>query len=178
MIPAGSHFLVVDDDEPLRNRLARALSDRGYAVTTAGNAAEAMAVFDADPPDLVILDLRMPDRSGLEVLRDMREVDPELPVVILSAYGSIPTAVDAVRLGAVDFVLKPADLDTVLAAFVRHEGEVLARPLEAPTLARAEWEQIQRVLAETGNNISETARRLGMHRRTLQRKLQKFPPRR
>lgn len=177
MIPPGTSFLVVDDDDALRHRLARALSDRGYAVRTAASGAEAMVAFEDEVPDMVILDLRMPDRSGMEVLRDMRGRDPDVPVVILSGYGSIPTAVDAVRLGAVDFVLKPADVDTVLAAFVRHEGEVVARPLETPSLARTEWEQIQRILAETGGNISETARRLGMHRRTLQRKLNKFPPR-
>jgi two-component system, response regulator RegA len=177
MIPAGSEFLVVDDDDALRGRLVRALNDRGFVARGAADAGQALTSFQEAPPDYVILDLRMPGPSGLEVLREMRALDAELPVVILSAYGSIPTAVDAVRLGALDLVLKPADLDTILAAFVRHEGEVQTRPLETPSLARSEWEQIQRVLAETGNNISEAARRLGLHRRTLQRKLAKYPPR-
>jgi two-component system response regulator RegA len=170
----GSRILLVDDDEILRTRLARAFADRGYAVVQAGTAAEAVDRFDGEV-DLAILDLRMPDRSGLEVLRDLRARDPELPVVMLSAYGSIATAVDAVRLGALDFVVKPADADTILAAFGRQIGEAVAA--DTPSLARTEWEHIQRVLQECGGNISEAARRLRLHRRTLQRKLQKYPPR-
>jgi two-component system, response regulator RegA len=170
-------ILLVDDDENLRERLARSLRDRGHEVTTAASAQDALIAFERDPPDQVVLDLKMPDRSGLELLRDLRERDPELPVVMLSAYGSIATAVDAVRLGALDFVVKPADADTVLAAFDRPVGEALPEVEGTPTLARTEWEHIQRVLTECGGNISEAARRLRIHRRTLQRKLQKYPPR-
>ena len=175
MIPeVGSRILLVDDDELLRTRLARAFEDRGYAVVQAASAAEAVDRFDAEI-DVAVLDLRMPDRNGLEVLRDLRVRDPELPVVMLSAYGSIATAVDAVRLGALDFVVKPADADTVLAAFGRQIGAAIEA--DTPSLARTEWEHIQRVLQECGGNISAAARRLGLHRRTLQRKLQKYPPR-
>lgn len=174
--PPGTSLLLVDDDAILRERLARALRDRGYPTSTAGTANDAVSVFASERPDLVVLDLRMPDRSGIELLRDLIACDPDLPVVMMSAYGSISTAVDAIRCGALDFVVKPADVDTLLAAFGREAGEPVAEPGDTPSLARTEWEHIQRVLTECGGNISQAARRLGLHRRTLQRKLQKYPP--
>ena len=174
-------LLLVDDDERLRERLALALWDRGYEVRTARDANQALHVVDAWKPDRAVVDLRMPGMSGLELVRELRMKVTDLPIVVLTGYGSIATAVDAIRLGARGYVTKPASADDVLAAFDRAEAEPLASVEEegwhTPTLARSEWEHIQTVLAETGGNISEAARRLGLHRRTLQRKLQKKPPR-
>jgi two-component system response regulator RegA len=175
-LPPGTTILLVDDDEPLRERLARAFRDRGFPTTTAADAASALRAFDADPTDLAVLDLRLGSDSGLALLAALKARAPDLSVVMLSAWGSLPTAVDAVRLGAVDFVAKPATADTVLHAFGREIGEGTDETYEPPTLAWTEWEHLQRVLGECGGNISEAARRLRMHRRTLQRKLQKLPP--
>ena len=175
--PPGPTLLLVDDDELLRERLARAFRDRGYPTTTAGTTEEALRRFDEDPTDLAVLDLRIGAESGLALLATLKERAPDLSVVMLSGYGSLPNAVDAVRLGATDFVAKPATADAVLAAFSREIGEGGA-DYEAPTLEWTEWEHLQRVLSECGGNISQAARRLRMHRRTLQRKLQKHPPRR
>jgi two-component system response regulator RegA len=175
----GPTILVIDDDDTLRERLARAFRERGHPTRTAASGREGLDLQEREPSDRVVLDLRMPEESGLEILRALLDRDPGVAVVMLSAYGSIPTAVDAVRLGALDFVVKPADADTVLAAFDRDAGERLAasESQQTPSLARTEWEYIQRVLTECGGNISMAARRLGLHRRTLQRKLQKYPPR-
>lgn len=175
--PEGTTILLVDDDELLRERLARAFRDRGYPTTTAAGHEEALLRFDEDPTDLAVLDLRLGQDSGLHLLAVLKERAPDLSVVMLSGYGSLPNAVDAVRLGASDFVAKPATADAVLAAFAREIGEAGAT-YEAPSLEWTEWEHLQRVLSECGGNISQAARRLRMHRRTLQRKLQKFPPRR
>jgi two-component system response regulator RegA len=174
---AQPSILLVDDDLTLRERLARALRERGFDVRTAGSADEAMALVKADSPELAVLDLRMPGRSGLDLLRDMREHDPATRVLVLTGYGSIATAVEATKLGAIGYLPKPVDADELLAAFAR-EGVATDAPgrFETPSLARAEWEHIQRVLADCGGNISEAARRLGIHRRSLQRKLQKYPP--
>lgn len=177
--PAGARFLLVDDDERLRERLARALRSRGYEVYTAPGADQALATAASVEPAFAVIDLRMPGRSGLELVRDLVQRQPELQAVILTGYGSIPTAVDAIRLGAVNYLAKPADADMVLAAFAHGADEPLVDPpaYDAPSLARTEWEHIQRVLEDCGGNISEASRRLGLHRRTLQRKLQKYPPR-
>ncbi len=172
-------ILVVDDDEPLRTRLARAFRDRGMVSLEAGDAESALAVAGEHAPDLAVVDLRLPDRSGLELVRDLRQHVPHTRIVVLTGYGSIATALEAVRLGAVHYLPKPADADDVLAAFSRGAGEsAVAVPAldTAPSLARTEWEHIQRVLADCEGNISEAARRLGLHRRSLQRKLQKRPP--
>ena len=172
-------ILLVDDDETLRERLARALRERGYDVRTAGNADDAMAKVREDSPEMAVLDLKMPGRSGIEVLKEIRAHDPATEVLILTGYGSIATAVEATKLGAMGYVPKPVDADEILAAFARMRGEKplsSAAPVETPSLARAEWEHIQRVLSDCGGNISEAARRLGIHRRSLQRKLQKYPP--
>jgi two-component system response regulator RegA len=173
-------LLLVDDDEPLRERLARAFRERGYHVRTAGDYEAAMRAASADPPELAVVDLRMPGRGGLELVRDLVALDPATRVVVLTGYGSIATAVDAVRLGAVNYLPKPADADDILDAFVRADAPPLVGPVsshDVPSLARAEWEHINRVLQDSGGNVSEAARRLGLHRRSLQRKLQKYPPR-
>jgi two-component system response regulator RegA len=175
----GPSILVVDDDDVFRERLARALHDRGYDVRTAADYDSAMASARADSPEFAVVDLRMPGRSGLELVRDLRAVDPATRIVVLTGYGSIATAIDAVRLGAVHYLPKPADADDLLAAFARDPQAPLTAAgadFPAPTLARAEWEHINRVLSDCGGNISEAARRLGMHRRSLQLKLRKYPP--
>jgi len=172
-------ILIVDDDGPLRMRLERAFSDRGFQTHVAGNAAEAEALIRTTPIERALIDLRMPGASGLDLLETIRDVSPATAVVMLSGYGSIAAAVDAVRLGAVNFVQKPADVEDLLAAFERADSPP-SKPSDveylAPSLARAEWEHINRVLTDCGGNISRAARQLGLHRRTLQRKLQTPPP--
>ncbi len=169
--------MLVDDDEVFRERLARALRDRGYEVATAADHDSALAAAQARKPDFAIVDLRMPGLSGLELIGPLLALSPGARVVVLTGYGSITSAVEALRLGAHDYLSKPVDADQIIGALT---GES-ARPAEAapptsPTLARAEWEHIQRILADTHHNISETARRLGITRRTLQLKLKKYPP--
>ncbi|HEY0191229.1 MAG TPA: response regulator [Kofleriaceae bacterium] len=180
-------ILIVDDDETYRNRLARAFVDRGYDVRTAHDHDSAVALAVADSPELAVVDLKMPGKSGLELIKALHEIDPSTRSVVLTGYGSIATAIDAVRLGAAYYLSKPADADDIVGAFARAEAPPLAPPAptssapggeyKAPSLARAEWEHINRVLSDAGGNISEAARRLGIHRRSLQRKLQKYPPR-
>lgn len=176
---ASTSLLLVDDEQVFRDRLARAFRTRGLDVRTAGNYDEALASAQADSPELAVVDLRMPGRSGLELVRDLKAIDPATKIVVLTGYGSIATAVDAMRLGATHYLSKPADADDILASFLRAEGEPLAAaPSDhrAPSLARAEWEHISRVLSDCGGNISVAARRLAIHRRSLQRKLAKYPP--
>lgn len=174
-------ILIVDDDEVFRRRLARAFEDRGYDTRVAGDFESAVALATEESPELAVTDLKMPGRSGLELVQALHEIDPATKVVVLTGYGSIATAIDAVRLGATYYLPKPADADDIVAAFARAEAPPLEPPQpeyrEAPSLARAEWEHINRVLSDCGGNISEAARRLGIHRRSLQRKLQKYPPR-
>lgn len=177
-------LLLVDDDEVFRERLARSFTNRGFEVRTAANADEAEELARIDPPEMAVIDLRMPGRSGLEVLQALVALDPHTEVVVLTGYGSIATAVEATKLGALNYLPKPADAEDILQAFDRGRrpaADAVAEPAEpggpeAPSLARAEWEHIHRVLSDCGGNISEAARRLGIHRRSLQRKLQKFAP--
>lgn len=179
MTAGAKTLLLVDDSVAFRERLARAFADRGLSVETAGSYDEAMQVARQRPPELAAVDLRMPGRSGLELVRDLKQLDSRIKVLVLSGFGSIATAVEAIRLGAVNFVSKPADADEILAAFARGESgatEPTGVDHEAPSLARAEWEHIHRVLADCAGNISEAARRLGIHRRSLQRKLRKRAP--
>ncbi|HEX4131254.1 MAG TPA: response regulator [Pirellulales bacterium] len=172
-------ILVVDDNEPLRRQLARSLERRGYAVRVARNYDEAVVLAEEESSELAVVDLRMPGRSGLELLQALKRIDQATRVLVLTGFGSIATAVDAMRLGATNYVTKPADADEILAAFARAEQPVLdvrADEYQVPSLARREWEHIQRVLSDCGGNVSEAARRLGIHRRSLQRKLQKLAP--
>jgi len=168
-------ILLVDDDVAFRLRLGRALSDRGLAVTAAGSYEDAMLLARAETPELALVDLRLPGRSGLDVVRSLKELDDTTNVVVLTGYGSIATAVESVRLGATTYLTKPVDADQILAAF--DEGLTNAPGAQNPTpsLARVEWEHIQRVLSDCDGNISEAARRLKIHRRSLQRKLSKTP---
>lgn len=173
-------LLIVDDNEIFRDRLARAFTDRGFEVRKAKDYDEAIAHSEHRSAQWAVVDLRMPGKNGLEVVRDLQEIDGETKIVVLTGYGSIATAIDAVRLGAVNYLQKPADADDIIAAFSRGEQPPMSgadHAYQAPSLARAEWEHIQRVLADCGGNISEAARRLDIHRRTLQRKLDRYPPR-
>jgi two-component system response regulator RegA len=174
-------ILIVDDDEAFRSRLARAFENRGYDTRVAADFDSAIDEAQHESPELAVTDLKMPGRSGLELVQALHEIDPATRVVVLTGYGSIATAIDAVRLGATYYLPKPADADDIVAAFARADAPPLEPPEpeyeEAPSLARAEWEHINRVLSDCGGNISEAARRLGIHRRSLQRKLQKYPPR-
>jgi two-component system, response regulator RegA len=168
-------LLVVEDDQLLRERLVRAFSERGYTTLAAGTVAEAIEQSDHSP-ELAVIDLRIGDASGLDVLRALLQKDAATRVVMLTGYGSIATAVEAMRLGAVHYLTKPADAEQILRALYRgaeREAPPLAEPL---SLARAEWEHINHVLVSVSGNISEAARRLGLHRRSLQRKLAKYPP--
>jgi two-component system response regulator RegA len=169
-------LLLVDDDDVLRERLGRALRERGFEVTTAANGEEALAAARRDVPEFAIVDLRMPGPSGIEVLDALHAADPATRVLMLTGYGSIATAVEATRRGAVAYLPKPADADEIVAALTGKPTPEGSAGFETPSLARAEWEHIQRVLADCAGNVSETARRLGIHRRSLQRKLQKYPP--
>lgn len=172
-------ILLVDDNAVFRRQLERAFARRGFDVRTAANGDEAVASALEDSPELAVLDLRMPGQDGLELLQQLKRIDPSTRVVMLTGYGSIATTVDAMRLGAENYLPKPADVDDILAAFERGSRAPLEgspRTYEAPSLARVEWEHIHRVLADCSNNISEAARRLRIHRRTLQRKLRQYAP--
>ena len=172
-------LLLVDDDEVFRERLAQALRQRGQEVVTASDGEEAVRAAGESKLAAAVVDLRMPGRPGIELLPELLRLQPELRVVVLTGYGSIASAVEAMRLGAHNYVSKPADADDVLAAVTGEARRLPTEPGEAPppTLARAEWEHIQLILSDTGGNVSETARRLGITRRTLQLKLKKYPPR-
>lgn len=169
----GRTMLIVDDDEVFRERLVRAMRDRGFEATGAGDHATAVQAAKLDSPELAVVDLRLPGESGLAVVRDLKALDPATTIVVLTGYGSIPTAVESIKLGATGYLTKPADADQIVAAF---SGTAPApEPLSAPSLARVEWEHIQRVLADCDDNVSQAARTLGIHRRSLQRKLSKNP---
>ncbi len=169
-------ILIVDDDDRLRERLGQAFTERGYTVLLAGDHAAGLALARAHHIDRAVVDLRMPGPHGLSVLQDLVAHDPDLDVVIVTGYGSIATAVEAMRMGARDYLTKPAHADRILAAF-ETEPEPTGGPIEfeIPSLAKLEREHIERVLRECNGNVSKAARALGMHRRTLQYKLAKFP---
>jgi len=183
----ASSLLIVEDDDVLRPRLARAFRERGFEVREAPDVEAALDAARGDPPEYAIVDLRLGTRSGLEVVRALVDLDPATAIVVLTGYGSIATALEAVRLGATHYLTKPADVDEVLAAFTRGAGgagapsdaRFSAEPVTVadptPTLARVEWEHINRVLSDCGGNVSQAARVLGIHRRSLQRKLSKYP---
>jgi two-component system response regulator RegA len=168
-------FLVVDDDEAFRTRLIKALQARGLQADGAGSADEALKVAPTVQPKAAILDLRMPGMSGLELVSELASRFPGIQVVVLTGYGSIATAVEALRRGAINYLTKPLDTDQILAAFEREADPATVLPT-TPSLARVEWEHIQRILHDCNGNISLAARTLGLHRRSLQRKLGKLPP--
>lgn len=174
MSSSPRRVLIVDDDDTYRTALARAFERRGFAVSAASSANEALAVIEREPPDYASIDLRMPGGSGLALVRQLRERHPSAVIVVLTGYGSIATAVEAVKLGATDYLTKPADAADLLRAFGA-APITRADALEVPSLARVEWEHISRVVADCGGNISQAARVLRMQRRSLQRKLAKYP---
>jgi two-component system response regulator RegA len=170
-----STIMVVDDDATFRNRLVAALSSRQLEAFGSGSPAEAMQIARSRGPDRAVVDLRMPGGSGLDLVSALIGIDPEIQIVVLTGYGSIATAVDATRRGAIDYLTKPADADQILAAFEKANAAAPAQG-SVPSLARVEWEHIQRILNDCDGNISQAARVLGIHRRSLQRKLSKYPP--
>ncbi|WP_394822099.1 response regulator transcription factor [Pendulispora albinea] len=175
-------ILVVDDDDTFRTRLVRAFADRGFDAHGAANGEEALRRARTDSPEYAVVDLRMPGDFGLDVVRALREIDEATRIVVLTGYGSIATAIEAIRMGAVDYLTKPADADQILSAFEAGQSgkrvDESADSSAVPSLARVEWEHIQRVLMDCGGNVSQAARALGLHRRSLQRKLSKRPMRR
>jgi two-component system response regulator RegA len=169
-------LLIVEDDAVLRGRLARAFRERGFDVREAPDGEAALHAARADPPEHAVVDLRMPGLSGLDVVQGLKQIEPSTVVVVLTGYGSIATALEAVRLGATHYLTKPADADEILAAFAKDRAPSAPPDETAPaSLARVEWEHINRVLADCGGNVSQAARLLGIHRRSLQRKLSKYP---
>ncbi|HYQ39104.1 MAG TPA: response regulator transcription factor [Pseudomonas sp.] len=173
------HLLLVDDDETFTRVLARAMTRRGLRVSVANSAEAGLALAERDIPDYAVLDLKMEGDSGLVLLPKLLELDSEMRVVILTGYSSIATAVEAIKRGACNYLCKPADADDVLAALLSEHADLESLVPDNPmSVDRLQWEHIQRVLTEHDGNISATARALGMHRRTLQRKLQKRPVRR
>lgn len=173
-------LLLVDDDAPFRERLARALRERGLEVATAATRDEARAAASIATFDRAVVDLRLGDTNGLAVVADLLANDTSIDVIVLTGFGSIATAIEAMKLGVLHYMTKPADADELLAAFDRPPTEIPAEHElpPVPSLARVEWEHIQRVLASCDGNISAAARLLGLHRRSLQRKLAKYPAKR
>ena len=168
-------LLIADDDAAFRNRIARALELRGFIVTAVGSVAEALAQT-ARPPAFAVLDLRLGDGNGLELVGPLRQARPDIRIVVLTGYGNIATAVAAVKEGAVDYLAKPADADAIEQALTAHGRKLPPPPSNPMSADRVRWEHIQRVFEQCDRNVSETARRLNMHRRTLQRILGKHAP--
>jgi two-component system response regulator RegA len=168
----GRSLLIVDDDAAFRERLVRAMRDRGFEATGVSDHPSALDAAREDSPELAVVDLRLPGESGLAVVRDLKALDASTVVIVLTGYGSIATAVESIKLGAASYLTKPADADQIVAAF---DGMQPPDDVHAPSLARVEWEHIQRILADCGGNVSHAARVLGIHRRSLQRKLAKRP---
>lgn len=178
LVPGKDHsLLIVDDDRPFLTRLARAMEGRGFDVETAESVEDAVAKVKTKAPAYAVVDMRLGDGNGLDVVSAIRDRRDDARTVILTGYGNIATAVTAVKLGAVDYLSKPADADDVLAALTRADGEKVAPPENPMSADRVRWEHIQRVYEMCDRNVSETARRLNMHRRTLQRILAKRAPR-
>ena len=179
-------LLIVEDNDALRQRLAEAFTRRGFEVAMAASAADAEERLEGETPELVVMDLRMPDGNGLDLIARFKHADPATRIVVLTGYGSIATALEAVRRGATDYLTKPADADEIVAAFRLDDRASAPSPAfceaDSPTLPnrpmsldRVEWEHINRVLVDCDGNVSEAARLLGLHRRSLQRKLARFP---
>ncbi len=175
-IGAGRSLLLVDDDKPFLSRLARAMEERGFDVRIAESVEEGKAAIELEAPIFAVVDMRLDDGTGLEVIEVLREHKPDARAVVLTGYGNLASAVTAVKLGAVDYLAKPADADDVCNALLA-QTQSKAEPPENPMSAdRVRWEHIQRVFELCNRNVSETARRLNMHRRTLQRILAKRAP--
>jgi len=170
-------LLIVDDDEPFLRRLAKAMEKRGFSVRTASTVAAGKTIAKLQPPAYAVVDLRLEDGSGLDVVEALRETREDSRIVVLTGYGAIATAVAAVKIGATDYLSKPADASDLVKALLAKESELPAPPENPMSADRVRWEHIQRVYELCDRNVSETARRLNMHRRTLQRILAKRSPR-
>jgi two-component system response regulator RegA len=170
-------LLIVEDDKPFLQRLASAMQTRGFAVTTAESVAEGLQRVEHDAPAFAVVDMRLGDGNGLDVISALKRSRPEARAIILTGYGNIATAVNAVKLGAVDYLAKPVDADDVVSALLSREDRKIEPPANPMSADRVRWEHIQRIYELCGRNVSETARRLNMHRRTLQRILAKRAPR-
>lgn len=170
-------LLIVDDDEPLRTALGEAFTRRGYAVWLARDPAAALGLAAGQVFEYALVDVRMPGGSGIDLVRALKAIDEGTRIVVFTGYGTIANAVEAMRAGAIDYLTKPVNAGACEGALLGRTASEGA-PEDVPSLERVEWEYLQRVLADCGGNISEAARRLGMHRRSLQRKMAKLPPRR
>jgi two-component system, response regulator RegA len=170
-------LLIVEDDKPFLQRLASAMQTRGFAVTTAESVAEGLQQVEHAAPAFAVVDMRLGDGNGLDVISALKRNRPDARAIILTGYGNIATAVNAVKLGAVDYLAKPVDADDVVSALLSREDRKIDPPANPMSADRVRWEHIQRIYELCGRNVSETARRLNMHRRTLQRILAKRAPR-
>jgi len=175
--PEEKTLLIVDDDRPFRERLARAMQARGFEVLVAETVREGISIARERPPAFAVVDLKLDDGNGLDVVETLHEVRPNTRVVVLTGFGNIATAVAAVKFGAIDYLPKPADADDIMSALLAAPGAKPNPPENPMSADRVRWEHIQRVYELCGHNVSETARRLNMHRRTLQRILAKRSPR-
>lgn len=178
MNTSAPSLLLVDDDVTFCAVLARALSKRGYVVHTAHDVNTALEYAEQHPPAYAVIDLKMPGETGLRLIARLRQLDPLTRIVMLTGYASIVTAIEAIKLGATHYLAKPAEVEEIVAALHKDDGDAnIVDDIRPPSVERLEWEHIQRVLNEHEGNISATARALNMHRRTLQRKLFKRPVR-
>jgi two-component system, response regulator RegA len=176
-VEQGRVALIVEDDDIFRNRLCRAFEARGWEAIGASDGTSALALSSQSSPDLAVVDLRLPGMNGLDIVGGLRSLDETTCIIMLTGYGSIATALTATKLGANHYLGKPADADQILNAYKRIIDGADEAPAHAvPTLARVEWEHIQRVLTDCDGNVSQAAKLLGLHRRSLQRKLAKYPP--
>ena len=174
--PGERSLLIVEDDKSFLQRLARAMETRGFVVTTAELVADGLLQVEKAAPAFAVVDMRLGDGNGLDVISAMKRRRPEARAIILTGYGNIATAVNAVKLGAVDYLAKPVDADDVVAALLAFDNKKIEPPENPMSADRVRWEHIQRIYELCGRNVSETARRLNMHRRTLQRILAKRAP--
>jgi two-component system response regulator RegA len=175
-MPTDRSLLIVEDDKSFLQRLARAMEGRGFTVTTAESVADGLAQLETISPAFAVVDMRLEDGNGLDVISALKRRRPDARAIILTGYGNIATAVNAVKLGAVDYLSKPVDADDVVAALLALDGRKAEPPQNPMSADRVRWEHIQRIYELCGRNVSETARRLNMHRRTLQRILAKRAP--
>ena len=176
-IDENNSLLILDDDQPFLKRLSVAMEKRGFSVFPASSMAEFSRIIESDCPNYAIIDLRLSDGTGLDAVESIRNVNPESKIIVLTGYGAIATAVAAVKIGAIDYLSTPADANDILNALVFSDQSKPPPPVNPMSADRVKWEHIQRVFELCNRNVSETARRLNMHRRTLQRILAKRSPR-
>lgn len=177
VLPKDASLLILDDDVPFRTRLGRALSQRGFEVTMLATVADALGLGQINPPAFAVIDMRLEDGNGLDVVAVLHDNRPSCKIILLTGYGNLATAVAAIKRGAVDYLAKPIDADDVCKALLAPNGKAPLPPENPMSADRVRWEHIQRVYELCDKNVSETARRLNMHRRTLQRILAKRAPR-